>query len=100
MGSKTRLLLIYSLGGLLLLTAVTGAAALIIFQRVRSQEDGLRAQFLERSQWLEEIRGSIYLSGTLARDYFVETDDAEAAALLARLAHLQETTGRALERYA
>src|SRR5579863_3737058 len=99
MGSKTRLLLIYSMGGLLFLTAVTGAAALFIFQRVRRQEDALHARFLERSQWLEQIRSGIYLSGTLARDYFVERDEAEAGALLARLTELRETTFAAMEHY-
>jgi len=28
----------------------------------------LRARFVERSGWLEKIRGGIYSSGTLARD--------------------------------
>ncbi|HWC98617.1 MAG TPA: sensor histidine kinase [Candidatus Sulfopaludibacter sp.] len=96
MGSKTRLLLVCSLGGLILLTALAGVAALLLFQRARSQEEALRARYLERRGQLEELRDSIYLSGSLARDYFVETDDAEAAALQAKLVQLQEATRRSL----
>jgi signal transduction histidine kinase len=100
MGSRTRLLLISSLGGLLLLTAITGVAALIIFGRIRAGETAARARFLERSDSLERIRTGIYLSGTLARDYFVEPDGPGAASLLERLARVEDDVKHALARYA
>lgn len=99
MGSRTRPLLIYSLGGLLLLTAITGVAALIIFGRIRAGEATLRTRFVERSGWLEKIRSGIYLSGTLARDYFAEPDGSDAPALLRRLAQCEEDVKHALDQY-
>jgi signal transduction histidine kinase len=92
MGSKTRLFLICSLGGLLLLTALTGTAALIMFRQLRSRQQALQSRYLERRDQLERIRDAIYLSGTLARDYFVETDDAKAEVLQTRLTQLQQAT--------
>ena len=41
---------------------------------VHVDETQLRARFIERSQSLQRIRHDIYLSGTLARDYFAEPD--------------------------
>src|SRR5437867_2849685 len=71
MALRTRPLLIYSLGALIVLIAVTGAAALVMFGRIRSGESGLRTRFDQRRAALERIRTGIYLSGTLARDYFL-----------------------------
>jgi signal transduction histidine kinase len=97
MKSRTRLLLSCSLGALLLLIAGTGIAALAIFHRIRAGESGLRQRFFERSARLEQIRRSIYLSGTLARDYFAEPDGPEAAALMQRLERTEEESKSALE---
>jgi signal transduction histidine kinase len=99
MESRTRLLLISSLGGLLLLMAGTGIAALAIFHRIRTGETELRARFAERSAGLEKIRRGIYLSGTLARDYFAEPDGPDAAALLDRLANTERETKASLAQY-
>ena len=98
MGSRSRLLLQYSLGGLLLLTAVTGIAGLVIFGRIQSGEAALRTRFLDRTRALEQIRSAIYLSGTLARDYFADPHGPDADALLARLGRLREQSKRELER--
>jgi signal transduction histidine kinase len=98
MGSRTRLLLVGSSAALILLTAVTGVAALIIFGRIRAGETALRNRFVERSAWLERIRGGIYLSGTLARDYFVEPDGPDASALLEKLSRAEEDVKVALDR--
>src|SRR5438552_2195691 len=76
-GSRTRVLLSWSLGGLVLLAAVIGVAALLVFDHVRSGQQALRTGFLERSARLERIRGGVYTSGILAEDYFAapkETD--------------------------
>src|SRR6516164_2111517 len=99
MESRTRLLLTCSLGGLLALTAGTGVAALTIFHRIRTGEADLRQRFFERSARLEQIRRDIYLSGTLARDYFAEPDGADAAALLDRLGNTERDSKAALGQY-
>jgi signal transduction histidine kinase len=62
MGSKTRLLLTASMAGLLLLIAMTGAAALAAFSRIHTEESALRARTLEHSRRLEQVRAAIYLS--------------------------------------
>jgi signal transduction histidine kinase len=86
MGSKSRLLLIASMGGLLLLTALTATAALTMFARVHAAENAMRARFMQSTARLQQIRDAIYLSGTLARDYFVDPAGPTA------LAHLEEET--------
>ena len=97
MGSRTRQLLVGSSAALILLAAVTGVAALAIFSRIRAGEAELHNRFLERSRQLERIRNGIYLSGTLARDYFVEPDGPDAAALLDKLAHVEADVKSALD---
>src|SRR5689334_11442744 len=99
MASRTRLLLTLSLGSVLLLAAIAGAGALFVLERIRTGEAALRTRVLERRGWLEEIRGGIYLSGTLARDYFSDPDGLEAPGLMARLKKLEEDTNRALVHY-
>ena len=41
-----------------------------------------RARLLEHSTWLRRVENGIYLSGTMARDYFADPQGAEAPALL------------------
>jgi hypothetical protein len=62
MGSNTRLLLIASMAGLLLLTAITGGAALAAFSRIHAEENALRARTLEHSRRLDQVRTAIFLS--------------------------------------
>jgi signal transduction histidine kinase len=97
MGSNMRWILIASLGGLLLLMALTGAASLLVFQRLEAGEAAQRARLLEHSMWMRRVENGIYLSGTLARDYFAEPDGAEAPALLARLSQVETETRQAVE---
>jgi signal transduction histidine kinase len=100
MGSKIRWILICSLGGFLLLITIAGAAAWIMLDRVQSGEATLRTRMATRSSLLEQIRGGVYLSGTIARDYAVAPESPEAPALRARLTQLEADTRRAVERYA
>jgi signal transduction histidine kinase len=99
MGSKMRWILIGSLSGLLLLLALTGAAALAVFERLRAGEAAQRARLVDHSAWLQRVESGVYLSGTLARDYFAEPGGAEAPALLARLAQLEQDTKQAAAQY-
>ena len=71
----------------------------MILDRIRAGEAALRAGFVERSGWLEQLRSGIYLSGTLARDYLAAPTDPDAAALLEKLRALETDTLRAVSRY-
>jgi signal transduction histidine kinase len=77
--------------GLLVLTALTVGASLYWIARIHEAEDSMHARFVDHTRRLDQIRAAIYLSGTLARDYFV--DPASPAAL----AKLQDETRRNLD---
>jgi len=98
-GSKTRLLLTWSLGGLVLLSAITGVTALVVFERIRAGESAQRARYVARSQGLERIRGGIYRSGTLARDYFLAPNEVGAASMAKELKRLEDDTKAATAQY-
>src|SRR5690349_10007 len=99
MESRTRLLLIYGLGGLLALTAITGVAALLVFERIRIGDAEMRDRYSESAACLDQIRAGIYLSATLARDYFVQPEAPGAPALLEKLREQEATTKVGLDRY-
>ncbi len=88
MESKSRILLVWLLSGLLVLIALTGVAGLAIMSRIRAGETALRNRYPEIA--LERIRSGIFLSSTLARDYFADPSDVAAPALIARLRQLQK----------
>jgi signal transduction histidine kinase len=98
MASKIRWILIASLGGLVLLIAITGAAALATFERLQAGEAAQRARLAEHSEWLRRVERDVYLSGTLARDYFAEPEGPDAPGLLARLSQAEEETRQAVAR--
>jgi signal transduction histidine kinase len=76
----------------LLLTALTGVAALIAFGRARDSGVQLHVRYREQSAALEGIRDGIYLSGTLARDYFLDPDGVQAPLVLTHLSQLESAT--------
>jgi len=57
--------------GLLLLMAAAEIAAFLIIGSLRTSDAQLERRFLQRSRILEQIRSSIYLSGTVARDFLL-----------------------------
>jgi signal transduction histidine kinase len=73
-------------------------SALLILHSLRANEARLRQQFLEHSRTLEEIRSSIYLSGTVARDLLLAPDTG-AHAQLHDLHNLHRKTDDALREY-
>ena len=79
---KARFLLSAAMGGLLLLTAVTALAALAAFARVHAAENAMRTRFMQSTAGLQQVRDAIYLSGTLARDYFVDPSGPAALVLV------------------
>ncbi|HEY3938006.1 MAG TPA: sensor histidine kinase [Bryobacteraceae bacterium] len=93
------LALVGGFGGLLLLMAAAEIAALLIIGSLRSSDAQLEHRFLQRSLTLEQIRSSIYLSGTVARDFLLAPEPG-AHAQLADLNELRHKTDAALEQYA
>lgn len=92
------LALICGFGGLLLLMAMAEIGGLLVVNRLRINEDQLHQRFLERSRTLEEIRSSIYLSGTVVRDSLLAPGRG-AHAELADLNALHAKTAAALVQY-
>jgi signal transduction histidine kinase len=84
------------LGGLLLLTILSGAACLIALQRIQTSERSLRARSAEQREWLGRLRDGIILSGTLARDYFAAPTDPSAPELLRRLEEIESSSRKAV----
>src|SRR6476661_7241268 len=93
------LALVGGFGGLLLLMAAAEIAAFLIIGSLRTSDAQLEHRFLERSRILEQIRSSIYLSGTVARDFLLAPEPG-ARAQLADLNDLHHKTDSALEQYA
>jgi signal transduction histidine kinase len=98
MGSNMRRILIASLGGLLLLVAATGVAALLVFQRLQAGEAAQRARLMNHTTWLRRVENGIYLSGSLARDYAADPNAMEAPALLSKLTQVEDETNAAMAR--
>ncbi len=92
------LALVSGFGGLLLLMAVAEIGALFVVERLHDSEAQLQQRFLERSRTLEEIRSSIYLSGTVTRDFLLAPEGG-AHAQLADLNALRNKTSVALVQY-
>ena len=81
-----------------MLIAVTGVAALAIMTRIEAGETALRDR--HQGITLERIRSGVYLSATLARDYFSDPNGPDARELIRRLGQLQKESREAFERYA
>jgi len=93
------LALVSGFGGLLLLMATAEVAALLILGSLRASDARLQERFLDRGRILEQIRSSIYLSGTVARDFLLAPKPV-AHAQLAELNALRRKTDADLDRYA
>jgi signal transduction histidine kinase len=74
--SKSRILLAWSFGALILLAAATGAASLAAFEKIRAGEASLRARFADRAALLERVRRGVSLAAAPA----LEADSQRAAA--------------------
>ncbi len=85
-------------GGLLLLMAAAQIGALLTMNSLRDSGSQVQRRFLERSRILEQIRSSIYLSGTVARDSLLAPAGG-APSQLAEVNQLHQQTDQALDRY-
>ncbi len=85
-------------GGLLFIMAVAQLGALLMMNGLRQSSRHVEQRFLERSRTLEEIRSSIYLSGTVARDSLLAPTGG-ASSQLAEVQRLHQKTTEALDAY-
>jgi signal transduction histidine kinase len=85
-------------GGLLLLMAAAQLGALFMISNLRDSGTQVQRHFLERSRTLEQIRSSIYLSGTVARDSLLAPTGG-APSQLAEVNRLHQQTSEALDNY-
>lgn len=66
--------LVLGFGVLLILLILSGLSALHALSEMQAANETTLQQFLAKSQQLNEIRATVYLSGTYIRDYLLETD--------------------------
>src|SRR5215471_7913387 len=76
--SPLRLVLFAGFGGLMALMAFSGWNALDVLRRIRTSNDEISQDFLARNRTLNDLRSSLYLSGTYVRDYLIDPDITEA----------------------
>ncbi len=77
-GRQTRLLLWIGFGGLLILMAVLGVSAVSFLYQIELRQERIRTDYVERDRAIEKLRASIYLSGTYARDFLLDSNDQTA----------------------
>src|SRR5690242_15076385 len=76
--STSRLVLLAGFGGLLLLVGFAGWNGMQVLEEMRSSNNSLRQEFLQRTRLLERIRADVYVSGTYVRDYLLEPESGKA----------------------
>src|ERR1700760_2844495 len=77
-GRQTRFLLWIGFGGLLMLMAVLGVSAVSLLYQIELRQQRIRTDYVERDRAIEKLRSSIYLSGTYARDFLLDSNDHSA----------------------
>jgi signal transduction histidine kinase len=78
--AQTRVALFAGFGGLVLLLAILGLSAVSFLSQIRSREESIRQDYVQRDRALETLRSEIYTSGTYARDFLLDASDDLAAA--------------------
>jgi signal transduction histidine kinase len=94
-----QMVLLASFGGMLGLMLFAGIDSLRALGQVQSRNVQIRQTFLLRNQALEEIRSSLYQSGTFTRDYLLEQDASRAETYRASLQEVRGEMDAALGRY-
>lgn len=74
----TRMALALGFGVLLTLLVLSGINAVRVISQLQASNESILGEFLGRQTKLDELRSSIYLSGTYVRDYLLEPDLARA----------------------
>ncbi len=76
--TQSKRLLLIGFGGLLLLLAFTGLNALAVLNKIQTENESIRKDYVNRDRILEQLRSDIYLSGTHVRDLLLEPDPGKA----------------------
>jgi signal transduction histidine kinase len=97
--TRTKLVLLAGFGGLLALMAVGGFDAIQVLQLIQSRNVQIRQVFLTRNRALDRVRSSLYLSGTVVRDYLLDPEPSGAAEELQRLRTLRSEMASAVDAY-
>jgi signal transduction histidine kinase len=95
----SRIALVAGFGGLLIMIALSGLDGLLVLQRIRSEDNSIRRQFLLRNHLLNDIRSELYLSGTWVRDYLLDPDPARASSFGTSLENVHGEMDVALASY-
>jgi len=97
--TRAQVVLLASFGGLLGLMLFAGIDSLRALRQIQFRNVQVRQIFLLRNRALEDIRSTLYQSGTLTRDYLLERDAARAETYRMGLQRVQSAMDAALERY-
>ncbi|HYM23034.1 MAG TPA: hypothetical protein VEU08_07495, partial [Vicinamibacterales bacterium] len=76
--SPIRVVLLAGFGGLLTLMAFAGLDTMEVLREIETSNNAIRQEFLDRNRTLNEIRSSLYLSGTYLRDYLLDPNAGQA----------------------
>jgi len=83
-------------GGLLVLMLAAGVDALLVLHQVRASDAQVRDVYFRRSRALDEIRGGIYRSAIVMRDYLLASDELLARAQVENWTLIRQNTDQAL----
>jgi hypothetical protein len=72
--NQVRVLLWLGFGGLLLLMSVLGVSGITFLSRIDRRHEATRLEFVARTRLIETLRSDVYVSGTYARDFLLESD--------------------------
>jgi len=95
-----RRLLLAGFGGLLMLLLVAGGDALLVLRNVRTSDAQVRDTYLRRTHALDGIRGGIYQTAIVMRDFLLAGDARAAGAQVQKLTSIREQTDRAMTDFA
>jgi len=79
--------------------AVGGFDGIQVLQQIQARNIEIRRAFLSRNRALEQIRSSLYLSGTFVRDYLLDPEPGGAEMQRGNLQELRHGMETALNRY-
>jgi signal transduction histidine kinase len=86
-------------GGLLLLFLFSGASQLAVIRSARDEDSQARTGNFQRARVLDQLRDSVFLSGTFARDYLLTSDPKAAAPLRIEVDRNRQRAEAALSAY-
>ncbi len=98
--NQKNILLWVGFGGLLFLMAGLGISAISFLRQLERRHEAIRQAFVSRNRTLENLKSDLYLSGTYARDYLLDSGSLAAAQHDAAYNETRERILEAASRYA